>query len=90
VSFDRRREVRVPWRCNVQLYIGEGEAIAATLSDVSRSGVAIDVEQWIDAGTEVRVMATDSRSKGLSAIATSAPAVTRSAFFVPGAFSGSA
>jgi PilZ domain len=55
MSFDRRREVRVPWRCNVQLHIGEGEFIAATLFDVSRSGIAVNVERWIDVGASIRV-----------------------------------
>ena len=51
----RRKEVRVALRRTVQLHIGRVGPVAATLYDVSKSGIAVEARRWIDVGTRVRI-----------------------------------
>ena len=55
MRMEQRKEVRVRRRCNVQLRVSGGDIIAALLCNVSKSGASVDVGQWVDVGSRVRI-----------------------------------
>jgi hypothetical protein len=55
VGAEQRKEFRVRLHRTVRLHIRGDSTITATLYDVSKSGVAVDVDRWVSAGARVRI-----------------------------------
>jgi hypothetical protein len=63
MDIKQRKEIRVHVRRKVQLHFG-GRTIAATIFDISKSGVAVDVNQWVAVGAGVRITGEGFATEG--------------------------
>ena len=61
---DQRRKARIRSRRKVQLHVRKGGTIDAMLCDISKSGVAVDVEESVEVGALVRIVGDGFTTNG--------------------------
>jgi hypothetical protein len=64
MSAKQRKEIRIPISRPVHVHIRGGRTITAVLHDVSRSGIAVEVRQWLAIGAHVRVTGEGFAAEG--------------------------